>query len=268
VTRPTPRILPGFSLAIAVTAIGVALFVVVPLSAVLWHAGQLSLARFRAAALEPRARATYRLSIEAALVAATLDVPVGFLFAWVTTRYRFPGRWMLEVAIDLPVVLPTAVLGLALATVYARSLAYSASGVVLALAVVGLPFVVRTISPLLSAGGGGAEDASASLGATRWQTFRRVTFPTIAPALMTGAALAFARALGEYGSVVFIAGNLPFRTEIAPLLIMTRIEEFDDAGATAIAAVLLMLSLGVLLLINRLQRWTALRAGTPLSTPS
>jgi sulfate transport system permease protein len=266
-TRPPARILPGFSLAIAVTALGGTLFVVLPLSAVLLHAGHLSLAQFRVVALEPRARAAYRLSLEAALIAAMLDLPVGLLFAWVTTRYRFPGRWVLEVAIDLPVVLPTAVLGLALSTTYARSLAYSVPGVVLALAVVGLPFVVRTISPWLSVSSGSTEDASASLGATRWQTFHRVTVPMIAPALMTGAALAFARALGEYGSVVFIAGNLPFRTEIAPLLIMTRIEEFDDAGATAIAAVLLILSLGLLLLIHRLQRWTAMRAGMPLSTP-
>jgi sulfate transport system permease protein len=276
-SRARRRILPGFPLAIAITAASILLFVIVPLSTVLATTAQLSPSHFFAVAFDPRARAAYSLSFGASFVAAGLNVPLGLLFAWVLTRYEFPGRHILDALIDLPVVLPTVALGLALTSLYATTgwlgaplaaigapIAFTPAGVTLALTVIGLPFVVRTIAPVLSATAIDAEEASAVLGATRWQTFRHVTLPAIAPALVTGAALAFARALGEYGSVVFIAGNMPFRTEIAPLLIMTHIEEFDDAGAAAIAAVLLVSSFGLLLLVNRLQRQTAARAGLTL----
>jgi sulfate/thiosulfate transport system permease protein len=260
------RILPGFPLAVTVTVAGTLVFVVLPLSTIVVTAAALPVQRLIGIAFSPRALAAYRLSLGASLAAATADALVGLLLAWVVTRYTFPGRRLLDAAIDVPVALPTIVLGLGLTTVYATTFAYTAAGVTLALTVVGLPFAVRAIAPALAAVTTDADEAGAVLGATRWQTVRHITLPTILPAIVTGAVLAFARALGEYGAVVFIAGNLPFRTEIAPLLIMTRIEEFDDAGATAIATVLLALSFAILLLANQLQRRTAARAGLTLRT--
>jgi sulfate/thiosulfate transport system permease protein len=244
--------MPGLTLALSITLTGVLLFVIVPLAAVLGAAARVSRARFIAVALNPRALAAYRLSLTTSIAAAGLATALGLLLAWVLARYTFPGRRVLDALIDLPVALPTSVLGLALATAYTSNPA----GIALALTVLGLPLVVRALTPVLATTPFAVEEASAVLGATRWQTFMRVTFPLVAPALVTGAALTFARAIGEYGCVVFIAGNMPFKTEIAPVLIMTRIEEFDDGAATAIAIVLLGLSFGVLLLLSRFQRWT------------
>jgi len=248
------RVLPGFPLAISVTAAGALLLIALPLSTLVVSAAQLPLHRAIDIAFTPRVLAAYRLSLFASLGAAALDALVGLLLAWVLVRYTFPGRRLLDAIIDVPVALPTIVLGLALTTIYATTLAYTAAGVTLALTITGLPFAVRAITPTLAAVTTDTDEASAVLGATRWQTFRHVTLPMISPAIIAGGSIAFARALGEYGSVVFIAGNLPFRTEIAPLLLMTRIAEFDDAGATVIATVLLLLSFAILLILNQLQR--------------
>jgi sulfate transport system permease protein len=275
--RAHRRVLPGFPLAISITGVSTLVFVALPLATVLTTAAHLTPTRFTAVAASPRALAAYRLSFGASLSAALLAAALGLLFAWVLTRYRFLGRDLLDALLDMPVALPTAVLGLSLTALYATTgwlggplatlglrVAFTPVGVVLALTILGLPLVVRAVAPALAAGAHDAEEASAVLGATRWQTVGRVTLPTIAPALVTGAAVAFARGIGEYGSIVFIAGNMPFRTEIAPLLIMTRIEEFDDGAATAIATVLLVVSFAVLILLARLQRWTADRAGHSL----
>jgi sulfate transport system permease protein len=249
------RVLPGLPLALSITATGIGLFVIIPLATIVTMAAHLPISRFIRVALNPRALAAYRLSVTTSLSAAALATPLGLLMAWVLTRYRFPGRGLLDALLDFPVALPTAVLGLALTAAYATTgwIAFTPAGIVLALTALGLPLVVRTLVPILATTPFEAEEASAVLGATRWQTFARVTLPSITPALVTGAALTFARAVGEYGSIVFIAGNMPFRTEIAPVLIMTRIDEFDDGAATAIATVLLAISLGLLLLIGRLR---------------
>jgi sulfate transport system permease protein len=222
----------------------------------------------------PRALASYRVSFGAALAAAALNAVFGVLVAWVLARYRFPGRSLVDAVVDLPFALPTAVSGIALTAVYSRTgwigrhleplgiqAAFSPLGVTIALTFIGLPFVIRTVQPVLEGLEGELEEAAAVLGAGRWQTFRRVLLPVLLPAALTGFALAFARGLGEYGSVVFISGNMPLRTEIAPLLIMTRLEQYDYAGAAAIAVVLLAASFLLLLAINRLQAWTRARAG-------
>ena len=266
--------LPGLPLTLSLTVGGLLLFIIIPLTTVVATSAHLTAARFWAAVASPRALASYRLSFGASLVAAATCAPLGLLFAWVLTRYRFPGRRLLDALIDLPFALPTAVSGIALTTVWAEtgwlgrplarsgvSVAFTATGVTLALIFIGLPFVVRAIMPVLAALGHEPEEAGAVLGATRWQTLLRITLPTLLPAVLTGVALAFARALGEYGSVIFIAGNLPLRTEIAPLLIMTKLEEYDYAGATAVAVVLLAASFALLLLLNRAQAWTAERTG-------
>jgi sulfate transport system permease protein len=265
------RVLPGLPLSLSITAGGLAVFVLIPLSTVLLSAATLSPARFWAAVGSARALASYRLSFGASLAAALVNAALGLLFAWVLVRYRFPGRRILDALVDLPFALPTAVSGIALTAIYASTgpvgrlvgipIAFTPLGVTIALVFIGLPFVVRAVAPVLAEMGTSAEEASAVLGATRWQTVTRVTLPMLFPAILTGTALAFARALGEYGSVVFIAGNMPMRTEIAPLLIMTKLDEYDYAGATAVAAVLLAGSLAILLVLNRLQARAGTRAG-------
>ena len=239
----------------------------IPLSTILLKSTTLSWSTFWGTVLSPRALASYRLSLGASLLGALLNAVFGLLVTWVLVRYRFPGKRLLNGLVDLPFALPTAVAGIALTTLYATNgwigwyldllgikAAYAPLGIVIALTFIGLPFVVRTLEPVLQSFDGILEEAAASLGASRWQTFWRVVFPELRPALLTGFALAFARALGEYGSVIFIAGNMPMRTEIAPLLIMIKLEQFDYAGATAIALLLLLISFALLLGINFLQR--------------
>lgn len=260
-------VLPGFSLTIGYTVVVLSLLVLIPLATIALRTANVSWDEFVRTALAPRALASYRLSFGAALVASTINAVFGLLIAWVLVRYRFPGRRFIDTVIDLPFALPTAIGGIALATVYSptgwlgRGLAhfgvrgaFSPLGVVIALTFVGLPYVVRTVQPVLQSLEPGLEDAAATLGAGRWQTFHRVVLPHLRLAILTGAALAFARAVGEYGSVVFIAGNLPMKTEITPLLIMAKLEQFDEAGANVLAAVMLITSFLLLLAINGLQR--------------
>lgn len=265
--RKMRRVLPGFGLTMGFTLCYVSLLVLVPLSTILLKSTTLSWSTFWGTVLSPRALASYRLSLGASLLGALLNAVFGLLVTWVLVRYRFPGKRLLNGLVDLPFALPTAVAGIALTTLYATNgwigwyldllgikAAYAPLGIVIALTFIGLPFVVRTLEPVLQSFDGILEEAAASLGASRWQTFWRVVFPELRPALLTGFALAFARALGEYGSVIFIAGNMPMRTEIAPLLIMIKLEQFDYAGATAIALLLLLISFALLLGINFLQR--------------
>jgi sulfate/thiosulfate transport system permease protein len=266
--------LPGFGLSTGLTVLYLGLVVLLPLAAVVLKASSLSPAQLWAAVTGPRALAAYRLSFGASAAAAALNTAFGVLVAWVLARYRFPGRALVDALVDLPFALPTAVSGIALLAVYARTgwlgrwlvplgvkTAFSPLAVVIALTFIGLPFVVRTVQPVLEDADPDVEEAAAVLGASRGQTFLRVLLPTLLPAALTGFALAFARAVGEYGSVVFVSGNMPLRTEIAPFLIMTRLEQYDYAGATAVATVMLAASFGLLLAINRLQAWTRARAG-------
>jgi sulfate transport system permease protein len=265
-------VLHGFGLSMGFTLSYVCLLVLLPLSGVLLKASGLTWAAFARAVTSERALAAFGLSIGAALVAAAVNAVFGLLVAWVLVRYRFPGRRLVDACVDLPFALPTSVAGIALTAVYSPNgwlgqqlaplgiqVAFTRIGVIVALTFIGLPFVVRAVQPVLEDLDPEVEDASASLGATRWQTFRRVLLPSIAPALLTGFTLAFARALGEYGSVVFISGNIPLRTEVITLLIVARLEQFDYAGATAIAAVMLGVSFLILLTINLLQSWTRRR---------
>jgi sulfate/thiosulfate transport system permease protein len=265
------RPLPGFGLTVGYTLTYLGMVVVIPLATVFLKATSMTFARFLDTVTSPRALASYALSLGASLIAASVNVVLGAVVAWVLTRYRFPGRRLWDAIVDLPFALPTAVAGIALTATYAstgfigRHLAalgidgaYSRFGVVIALTFIGLPFVVRTVQPVLESLDPALEEAAATLGAGRWQTFVRVVVPHLGPALLTGFALAFARALGEYGSVVFISGNMPMRTEITPLLIMTKLEQFDYAGAAALAIVMLLASFTVLLGINTLQ-WRAAR---------
>ena len=258
--------LPGLSLTLGITLSWLSILLLLPLVALFLKSFTLGPAHFVEAAFARRAIASYELSFGAALVAAAVNGVFGLLVAWVLVRYRFPGRRLLGALVDLPFALPTAVAGIALTAVYANTgwvgkplapfglkLAYNPIGVVIALTFIGLPFVVRTVEPVLADMGRGLEEAAATLGAKRWTIFRRVILPEIFPAVVTGFALAFARGVGEYGSVIFIAGNMPFKSEIAPLLIVTKLEEYDYAGATAIATVLLLSSLVLLLLINAWQ---------------
>ena len=267
-------VLPGFGLSTGLTVFFLCLVVLLPLSAVVLKASTLTPAQAWAVVASPRALAAYRLSFGASALGAALNTVFGVLVAWVLARYRFPGRSLLDALVDLPFALPTAVSGIALLAVYARTgwigrwlaplgvkAAFSPLAVVVALTFIGLPFVVRTVQPVLEEGDPALEEAAAVLGATRGQTFLRILLPGIVPAALTGFALAFARALGEYGSVVFVSGNMPMRTEIVPLLIMTRLEQYDYAGATAIASVMLLASFALLLAIHRLQAWTRARAG-------
>jgi sulfate/thiosulfate transport system permease protein len=265
--RKTRRVLPGFGMTISFTLCYVCLVVLIPLSTILLKSATLSWGAFWATVLSPRVLASYRLSLGVSLLSALLNALFGLLVTWVLVRYHFPGKRLLDGLVDLPFALPTAVAGIALTTLYASNgwigryldllgikAAYAPLGIVIALTFIGLPFVVRTLEPVLQSLDAAIEEAAASLGASRWQTFRRVIFPELRPALLTGFTLAFARALGEYGSVIFIAGNMPMRTEITPLLIMIKLDQFDYAGATAIALLLLLISFALLLGINLLQR--------------
>jgi sulfate transport system permease protein len=265
----TRGVLPGFGLSLGYTLVYLGLLVLVPLSALLLKASTIESSALWRTITDERAIAAYKLSFGASAVGALLNAGFGLLVAWVLVRYSFPGKRIVDALIDLPFALPTAVAGIAMTTAYAENsflgsslarahikIVFTPIGVVLVLMFVGLPFVVRTIQPVLEALDPDLEEAAAVLGATRWQTFRRVIFPALLPAVLTGFALSFARALGEYGSVVFISGNMPMRTEIVPLLIMTKLDQYDYAGATALASVMLVASFGLLLLINALQRWS------------
>jgi sulfate/thiosulfate transport system permease protein len=260
------RVLPGFGITMGFTLLYLSLIVLIPLSTVWLKTATLSWSEFWGIVTSARTLAAYRLSLETAWIAASVNVIAGLLVAWVLVRYRFPGKRFIDGLVDLPFALPTAVAGIALTSLYASNgwiggyaealglkIAYTPPGIVIALIFIGLPFVVRTVEPVLQDFDSAVEEAAASLGASRWQTFMRVIMPELLPALLTGFALAFARGLGEYGSVIFIAGNMPLRTEITPLLIMIKLEQFDYAGATAIALVFLSLSFAILLGINILQ---------------
>jgi sulfate transport system permease protein len=264
----TRGVLPGFGLSLGYTVLYVGLLVLLPLSAMIIKASSLGPTEFWAKVTDDRALAAYQLSFGSAFVGSLLNAVFGVLVAWVLVRYRFPGRSIVDALVDLPFALPTAVAGIALTTVYAEhgvlgeqlakigvKVAFTPLGVTMALTFIGIPFVVRTVQPVLEEIDPDVEEAAQVLGATRFQTFRRVIFPALLPATLTGFALAFARSLGEYGSVVFISGNMPMRTEITPLLIVTKLEQYDYAGATAIAAVMLLASFAMLLLVNLLERW-------------
>jgi sulfate transport system permease protein len=263
------RVLPGFGLTLGYTVFVLSALVLLPLAACCGKAASLSWEQFWDAVWTDRARAAYALTLEVSLAAAALNVVLGTLIAWVLSRYEFPLKRVFDALIDLPFALPTSVAGLVYANLYVKNgwfgrfltplgieAAYTPLAIVLVLTFIGLPFVVRTVQPVLESIEVDVEEAAVSLGATRWQTFRRVLLPTLYPALITGFALAFARALGEYGSVVFVSGNMPFKTEIASMLIVSRLEEFAYAEATAIAVVLLTLSLIMLFVINYLERWS------------
>jgi sulfate/thiosulfate transport system permease protein len=264
------RILPGFGLTLGLTVVYLSLIVLIPLSATFLKASGLGWEAFFRAVSSPRVIASYQLSFGTSLLAAGINVLFGAVVAWVLVRYRFPGRRALDALVDLPFALPTAVAGISLATIYGPhgwfgypilalsgiKVAYTQLGILVALVFVGLPFVVRTLQPVLEDLELEYEEAAASLGASRLQTIIRVVGPELFPPLVTGFALAFARAVGEYGSVVFIAGNMPMKTEIVPLLIITKLEQYDYRGATAIAVVMLIISFLLLLAINGLQRWS------------
>jgi len=269
-----PSVLPGFGLAMGFTLLYLCLVVLIPLSTLFWKSASLGVDGFWQAVTSPRVVASYKLTFGASLAAATVNGVFGLIVTWVLVRYRFPGKRLMDALVDLPFALPTAVAGITLTTLYAPNgwlgapleklgikVAFTPLGITLALTFIGLPFVVRTLQPVLESLDPEVEEAAASLGASRLQTILRVVLPALFPAWITGFALAFARALGEYGSVVFIAGNMPMKTEITPLLIITKLEQYDYAGATAIAAVTLLASFVLLLAINRLQSWSA-RLGT------
>jgi sulfate/thiosulfate transport system permease protein len=264
-------VLPGFGLSLGITCTYLSLIVLLPLATVFTRTADLSWSAFWGTVTDPRVLASYRVTFGASFIAALVNTVFGLLVAWVLVRYRFPGRRLIDAIVDLPFALPTAVAGIALTTLYAANgwigsrldplgikVSYTWLGITLALIFIGLPFVVRTVQPVLDDLEVEVEEAAASLGARRWQTFARVVFPAVAPALLTGFALAFARAIGEYGSVVFISGNMPMKTEIVPLLIITKLEQYDYAGATAVALVMLVASFVLLLSINLLQ-WAARR---------
>ena len=269
-----PSVLPGFNLALGFTLLYLTLIVLVPLSAAFLKTATLTWGAFWATVSAPRVLASLRLSFGASFVAALINALFGLLVAWVLVRYRFPGQRVIDALVDLPFALPTAVAGIALTAVYAGNgwigsrleplgikVAFTPLGVIVALIFIGLPFVVRTVQPVLEELEPELEEAAATLGANRWQTFVRLILPAVGPALLTGFTLAFARAVGEYGSVIFIAGNMPMVSEIAPLLIITKLEQYDYTGATAIAVVMLVMSFGLLLLINLLQWWSGKRVG-------
>jgi sulfate transport system permease protein len=266
----THRVLPGFGLSLGFTVAYLSLIVLIPLSAVFIKTATMDFERFWSVVTNERVVASYKLSFGMSLIAAAINVVFGLLLAWAIVRYSFPGKKIVDALVDLPFALPTAVAGIALTALYAPNgwlgqilqplgikVAFGPLGVLVALIFIGLPFVVRTVRPILEDFEAEFEEAAASLGATRWQTVRRVVLPALFPALLTGFALAFARAVGEYGSVIFIAGNIPYVSEITPLMIITRLEEFDYQGATAIASVMLVVSFMLLLLVNTLQGWTA-----------
>ena len=265
-------VLPGFGLTMGYTLLYLSLIVLIPLAATFIKTSSMPWTEFWGAVTSPRVVASYKLTFGTSLCAATVNLGFGLLLAWVLVRYQFFGKRLVDALVDLPFALPTAVAGIALTALYAPNgwigkllvplgvkVAYTPLGVFVALTFIGLPFVVRTLQPVLEQFEKELEEAAASLGATRGQTFRRVILPTLWPALLTGFALAFARALGEYGSVVFISGNMPMKTEITPLLIITKLEQYDYTGATAIAVVMLVTSFFLLLFINFIQWWTARR---------
>ncbi|SDS85995.1 sulfate transport system permease protein [Halopseudomonas sabulinigri] len=266
------RVIPGFGLTMGFTLFYLSFILLIPVGGLLLYTSLMSWEDFWQAISHPQVVASYKLSFGASLIGASINLVFGALVAWVLVRYRFPGKKLVDALVDLPFALPTAVAGIALVTLYASSgwvgqylqvagikVAYTQLGVVVALTYIGLPFVVRTVQPVLEDLEAEREEASASLGASRFTTIRRVILPSLLPALMTGYALAFARAVGEYGSVVFISGNMPYRTEITPLLIVAKAEQFDYHGAAAIGTVMLLAAFALLLLINGLQWWTARR---------
>ncbi|MFT3869789.1 MAG: sulfate ABC transporter permease subunit CysT [Nibricoccus sp.] len=261
--------IPGFNLSLGYTVFYLGLIVLVPLSAAFLKTAGMSWEAFVQAIASPRVMAAYKITFGASFVAALVNMVFGLLLAWVLVRYPFPGRKVIDALVDLPFALPTAVAGIALTAIYSKNgwigqyleplgikAAFSELGVLIALTFIGLPFVVRTLQPVIEELEPELEEASTTLGASRWQTITRVIFPELVPPLLTGFALSFARALGEYGSVVFISGNMPMRTEIVPLLIITKLEQYDYRGATAIAVVMLVASFVLLLVINLLQKWS------------
>jgi sulfate transport system permease protein len=265
-------VLPGFHLALGFTVLYLSLIMLIPLAGLVLKTATLSWEQFWQTVTAPRMLASYRLSFGASFISAAINAVFGLLIAWVLARYRFPGKRLVDALVDLPFALPTAVAGITLAAIYSEKgwigqyladfglkVAYTPLGIVVALTFIGLPFVVRTVQPVLEDLEPELEEAAACLGANRWQTFRYVILPSVLPALLTGFSLALARAIGEYGSVIFIAGNIPMVSEITPLLIITKLEQYDYAGATAIATVMLGASFILLLIINLLQRWGSRR---------
>ncbi|MEI8172688.1 MAG: sulfate ABC transporter permease subunit CysT [Deltaproteobacteria bacterium] len=269
------NVLPGFGLTLGYAVFYLSLIVLIPLSALIFNTVGMTWEEFTATVTSPRVMASYRVTFGAALIASLVNAFFGSLVAWVLVRYRFPGRRIIDALIDLPFALPTAVVGITLATVYSANgwigsfleprgikVAFTPMGIVLAMIVIGLPFVVRTLQPVIDDIGAETEEAAVCLGANRWQTFRHVLLPVMLPSVLTGFALAFARSVGEYGSIIFIAGNMPMVSEITSLLIITKLEQFDYAGATAIASVMLAASFVMLLIINLLQHWSRKYADT------
>jgi sulfate transport system permease protein len=272
--KPNKNTLPGFNLSLGYAVLYLSLIVLIPLSATFFKAFTLNWAEFWQAVASPRVVASYKLTFGASLIGALINVVFGLLTAWVLTRYHFFGKKIVDAFVDFPFALPTAVAGIALSAIYSTNgwigslleplgikVAYTPLGVVVALTFIGLPFVVRTVQPVLEDLGAEVEEAAASLGANRWQVFYKIILPAIWPALITGFALAFARAVGEYGSVIFIAGNMPMVSEITPLIIITKLEQYDYAGATAVAAVMLVISFILLFAINGFQWWSNRRLG-------
>ncbi len=273
-SRRSRRVLPGFKLTLGYTLLYLSLIVLIPLSALVFKTFAMSWEQFWVAVSSPRVLASYRLTFGASLAAALVNVVFGLLVAWVLVRYKFPGKKLVDALVDLPFALPTAVAGISLTALLAGNgwigqyleplgiqLAFNRNGIVIALIFIGLPFVVRTVQPVLEDTERELEEAAMCLGASRFQTFTRVILPAIAPALLTGFAMAFARAIGEYGSVIFIAGNVPMVSEITPLVIIGKLEQYDYAGATAVATVMLLMSFVLLLVINALQAWQRKRSG-------
>ena len=269
-----PSVIPGFGLTLGFTLAYFSLIVLIPLLALAWRSSGLGWSGFLATALDQRVVQALRVSFVTALIAAAINLVFGTLIAWALVRYRFPGRRLIDAIVDLPFALPTAVAGIALTAIYAPNgwigqlfaplgirIAYTPAGIVIALIFIGLPFVVRTLQPVLEDLQRDVEEAAATLGATRFQTVTRVVLPGLMPAILTGFALAFARGVGEYGSVIFIAGNIPYVSEIAPLLIVVRLEEFNYVGATVIAAVMLIISFALLFVLNLIQAWSRRRYG-------
>lgn len=269
-----PSVLPGFGLTLGFTIVYLSLIVLIPLAGVVWRSAELGWPQFWSIATDQRTLNALRMSFGGALAAALVNVVFGTLVAWVLVRYRFPGKRVIDAMVDLPFALPTAVAGIALTTLYAPNgwiggllaplglkVAYTPLGVVLAMVFIGLPFVVRTVQPVMEEIDHEVEEAAATLGAQRLQIIRRVILPGLAPAILTGFALAFARAVGEYGSIIFIAGNIPYVSEIAPLLIVIRLEEYNYAAATAVATVMLAVSFAMLLVVNLIQAWSRRRFG-------
>jgi sulfate transport system permease protein len=275
--RAPARVLPGFKITLGYTLMYLCLIVLIPLSALVFKTFTLTWDQFWTAVTGPRVMASYRLTFGASLIAALVNVVFGLLVAWVLVRYQFFGKKVVDALVDLPFALPTAVAGISLTALLAGNgwvgqyieplgiqLAFNPNGIVIALIFIGLPFVVRTVQPVLEDAEKELEEAATCLGASRWQTFAHVIFPSIAPALLTGFAMAFARAIGEYGSVIFIAGNMPMISEITPLIIIGKLEQYDYAGATAVATVMLGISFILLLVINGLQTWQRRHSGAPV----